>query len=617
MATEFDADLDRLADLSDDELNALEGRITDAFQAADDGGDDAAMGDLADALDRVRTERDRRSNESGPAGADAAAAPPVAANADPPPTTAGAGESGGVAASEDAAAGQQTAPAGTSTGPATAENTPAASPPSSETPVQSDSPAPSTDAGPAEDEQQSGDGEQADSTSTSTDTPSTDGGEGQDREETTVASGEIEVPAGRAPVVTEPRNVIVAAADIPGYTAGTVFAKPDDLYDAMSKRINTLSRLSGGDGEQVIIASIKSPVPEDRMLYANDPKGNEAKVNKLTDLDSLVAAGGCCAPLTTRYDLWGLGDTDRPVKDALAGFQADRGGIRFFRGPSLADVAGGVGLWTCDDDEAAADGGDDAPVKVCVRVECPEEDTAGIQAITLCMTFGVMSGRVFPELVQRNTALAQVAQARVADATLLAQIKRGSEALNGGTAVYGATRDFLLTLARAAAYFRDRHRLRQNHPMRAILPSWLLDVLRSDLMLNPHSTAQIQDNYGISEAEITQFFTDRSINVTWALDSSDPALNGGGFYAAATGTIPDFPKTVQFALYPEGAWLYLDGGTLDLGIVRDSSLIRSNDYMQFSETFEAAANLGAESWWITQPVEVLGKAACCTDGTAP
>lgn len=572
MATEFDADLDRLADLTDAELNDLEGRITDAFQAADSSGDDTQMSDLADALDRVRTERDRRSNASPADPADAtapaaSAAPPdgVAASVDAPERG---GESGGEAAEAPSE-----------------EPQPEQSEPSTEEP-------PSTE-----------------------DTSPAGGDSQDDREESTVASGEIEVPRGRAPVVSEPQNVIVAGADIPGYSAGHVFADYDQLTHAMSARINTLSRLSGGDGEQVIIASIKSPAPEERMLYSNDPKGNEDKIKQITDLDALTAAGGCCAPLTTRYDLFGLGDTDRPVRDALAGFQADRGGIRFFKGPKLADIAGAVGFWTCDDDEAALAA--DGPTKVCVRVECPEEDTALIQAVTLCLTFGVLASRIFPELVARNNQLATVAQARVAEAALLAQIKSGSTKLSGGTATYGATRDLLLTLSQAVAYFRDRNRLANNYPMRVILPSWLLDVLRSDLMLNPHSTAQLPDNYGISEAEITQFFTDRNINVTWALDSSNPALNGGGFYAAATGTIPAFPTTLEFAMFPEGSWLFLDGGTLDLGIVRDSTLVRTNDYMQFSESFESAANLGADSWWISQPIEVLGRAACCTDGTTP
>jgi hypothetical protein len=72
-----------------------------------------------------------------------------------------------------------------------------------------------------------------------------------------------------------------------------------------------------------------------------------------------------------------------------------------------------------------------------------------------------------------------------------------------------------------------------------------------------------------------------------------------------------WPTTVQWALFVEGSWLYLDGGTLDLGIVRDASLVRTNDYQQFSEVFESAVHIGCESWWITSTIDVSGLAACC------
>jgi hypothetical protein len=59
----------------------------------------------------------------------------------------------------------------------------------------------------------------------------------------------------------------------------------------------------------------------------------------------------------------------------------------------------------------------------------------------------------------------------------------------------------------------------------------------------------------------------------------------------------------------EGSWLFLDGGQLDLGIVRDSQLVRSNDYQTFSETFESATRIGGESLWITSALVPTGRAA--------
>ena len=46
--------------------------------------------------------------------------------------------------------------------------------------------------------------------------------------------------------------------------------------------------------------------------------------------------------------------------------------------------------------------------------------------------------------------------------------------------------------------------------------------------------------------------------------------------------------------WPEGTFL-LDGGTLELGIIRDSVLNSTNDFLLFGETFENTAKLG----WVT------------------
>ncbi len=225
----------------------------------------------------------------------------------------------------------------------------------------------------------------------------------------------------------------------------------------------------------------------------------------------------------------------------------------------------------------------------------------------MCLTFGVLQTRIFPELAVANNKLALVAQARLADSALLAQIKAGSTAVTDAGTAWGAVRDLMNTVGRASMYFRDRYRLR-TAPLRAILPAWILEALRTDLLDGPDWGRDWGKHYGVSEDEIRTFFSNRNINVTFALDSSAPATEGGGFFPTITGNaLPAFPTSVQWALYPEGAWLFLDGGQLDLGIIRDSTLARTNDYMQFSETFEAAAKIGGESLWITSTIDVSGK----------
>jgi hypothetical protein len=59
----------------------------------------------------------------------------------------------------------------------------------------------------------------------------------------------------------------------------------------------------------------------------------------------------------------------------------------------------------------------------------------------------------------------------------------------------------------------------------------------------------------------------------------------------------------------------LDGGTLDIGIIRDSTLVGTNDYKMFLETFEAIAKVGIEGLSITSSISVNGVAAALRDTT--
>jgi hypothetical protein len=558
---QFQGDLDRLADLSDDELRALEQSITDAFDAADSGGDDSSAAALADALDQVRNEIAQRS--------EAPPATPVAASVDSPD---------GPAENTDPPAAENPAPGQTSPD----------APPPAET---------------AEGQPQ---------TQPSDSSPS-DQGETTPVTTTTVEVTEPQVPEGREPVLASSsfQTAIVAGAAIQGMDSGQQFKDLAELSKKMSLRVQQLQS-TGGDGEHVLVASVRADIPEDKFLRYGDPIRNREKIDALTHLDAITAAGGCCAPLETRYGLFQIGDTDRPVKGSLAGAGADRGGIRFFEGPTLDAIGAAVGFWTCADD-AAVSAADPATWKVCARVDCPDESESLVQAVTLCLTFGVMQSRVFPEMVTANNNLALVAQARLAESSLLAQIKAQSNNVGGGTVETGLSflRTLLDTVDRAQAYFRSRHRIARSVPLRATFPVWFLDAVDADLVRQPPSTAQMADNFGMSQDQVMSFFRDRNINVTWTLDTPVPGTNGGGAYAPlpTTGTrnLPGFPANMEWSLSMEGSFLFLDGGQLDLGIVRDSTLVRTNDYQTFTETFESVARIGGEALWVTTPVATTGR----------
>lgn len=81
--------------------------------------------------------------------------------------------------------------------------------------------------------------------------------------------------------------------------------------------------------------------------------------------------------------------------------------------------------------------------------------------------------------------------------------------------------------------------------------------------------------------------------------------------ASAGGAIPGFPDKIDSLLYAPGSFLFLDGGSLDLGLVRDSGLNARNRYRQFMETFEGVAHRGVESLRLVMEVQPTGQ----TSGT--
>ena len=416
---------------------------------------------------------------------------------------------------------------------------------------------------------------------------------------TAAASEEaFEAPADRRPVAqaSVAPVAITAGADIPGYTAGSSVDDMKDVADLMAKRIHTLRRVNGGDGEQHIVASVTTQFPEGRTL-TQDAESNWAKIQAVTSPEAIVASGGHVAPFETRYEIFGLGSTARPVRDSLARFQADRGGIRFVTPPVLSSYGNAVGIWTAANDSAETPG-----TKASLTVTAASENAVATDAVTLQMQFGNLATRAYPELIARHNELGLIQHAREAEQNLLTKIGDASTAVTT-TSLIGFGRDFLVQIGRAAAAYRSRHRLEADAPLRVIIPSWVKDAMAADLAL-----AMPGDNTLNAYAEIDGYVAARGVNLTVSLDA-------GVFGAQTTGALEEFADSFDWFMFAEGTFLFLDGGTLDLGIIRDSSLVGTNDYKMFVETFEGIAKVGVESLKVTSTISINGVAAALRDTT--
>lgn len=402
--------------------------------------------------------------------------------------------------------------------------------------------------------------------------------------------------------------VLIAASGVEGVRSG-VHLDQQTLAKAM---IDYVSRRSPptkhphGVEEKLLVASAQYNFPEERRLYDGDHAANVKKIravgNPYLGVDgqkALVASGGLCAPLTPLYDIPDLAVTDRPVRDALPSFQAERGGLSV---PSVSTIGDITTAITVIEEEGDAAGGTFA-TKSCQDLTCPTWTDVAIGIISHCREYGNLNARAWPEGIAHENTLTMAAHARTAEARLLDRIKSLSINVTGGAATLSAWSHFVYALTRTRASMRYVLRLDRNFRLRMLAPEWLPELLITDQV-----SAQFDRFMALEEA--TAHLRAVGVEPTWYKDTPSTGTTQG-FAAETASAIDDFPDVAQVALFPEGTFLHIDGGVLELGIVRDSTLNSTNDYQVFGETFENVARIGPTqaARWATVTI--------CPAGTFP
>lgn len=415
---------------------------------------------------------------------------------------------------------------------------------------------------------------------------------------------------------------LVAAANAPGLTAGAPIRDARQLAEAF---LGAWEASRGWTGSQVKVPLARIGRTDGRAFPAErfltfDPIDNQRKLNATLSEDAVTAywrgpdgqaaqlaarregrtaAGGICAPLEVRYDIPGSGSTARPFRDqALTRYGVDRGGVRTIPPPVITDFDGGVDVWTEANDVSPSD----PATKPCLTMTCPDDDETVVDAITRCLQVGNFRARYFPEQVEEWMSKLAVAAARLAEETLIGTVGAGSTQVSVGTTL-GTTRTVLAGLDRLIAGMRYRHRLDRQFPLTFVYPEWLFDNVRSDLA-RQMPVGTLDETLAVADAEIEAFLASRNLRTVAIKDGE----SGQGFAAQPDGHALPWPSTVVTYLYPSGSWLFLDGGSLDVGMFRDSTLVAANNYRFFAETFEAAHFHGIESQRVTFDI--------CPDGSA-
>lgn len=410
---------------------------------------------------------------------------------------------------------------------------------------------------------------------------------------------------------TRPKATLVASGDLPGITSGMP-VEPQQWAEAIANKYHS-ARFSDAEGSDIVrLGQIRylDQYPEDRRL---DRIRTDAEAVKLRQDEALVASGGVCGPVAVDYSVNGISQDTRPVKDGMIAMGAGRGGLRFILPHTLAMVTadGPAGLWT-----EANDVNPTSPTtKPHATFVCQSPQEILVDAVTSIVQFGNFQARYFAEQIQQYLDEVDAVHARLGEATLLAALNTGAT----GTAIFGpdllsATRDFLACLDRAGAALKYRNRMDPAAKLRVMFPAYLYDMIRTDLARNvpgdSGGSAGSGERLAVSNDQIDSWISERGFNVTAYLDSATSETAGlQGFLAQGSGTtaqLVPWPLKTKIFIFPEGSWTFLDGGELNLGMVRDSTLNRTNDFQMFSETFEKAIFRGHESLALTLTTDPNG-----------
>jgi hypothetical protein len=368
------------------------------------------------------------------------------------------------------------------------------------------------------------------------------------------------------------------------------------------------------DGPTHKMASATYAFPEERTLDLKDGALNMEKigavvpdyipggVGKLKG-EALVASGGLCAPAEPFYSLVNFATTAEPVWDALPIFAARRGAVNVPESTYIADIlvdtAGGAITSVSEADDAL---GGTFATKTCQDLDCLEYTETAVQIIAHCRTYGNLNARSWPELIAHENDLTMAALARTSETFMLDRIKSLSINVTGGAETLGALIYLIDNIVKARFGIIGRFRMPRDTRFRALIPYWVPDLLLLDTIQTPFDRFR-------SQADLVAYLRGAGIDPVFYLDSPSTGTTQLPDSSQTAAAIDSLPDNVQWALYPEGAFLGIDMGVLELGIVRDSVLNETNDFQVFGERFRNVVRIAPaqSAYWVTSDLCANGQ----------
>lgn len=402
----------------------------------------------------------------------------------------------------------------------------------------------------------------------------------------------------RAPAVDVPRKELAITASVgqPGkFEPGAKLTDLRAVGDLLESRARSMAdqggryakRRNGDPYGGIQVASIANDwIGADRFNDSTGADAVQAYIEKVqgnrsaSKFETLVAGGGWCAPSENRYDFFNIacegGMIDLPT------FGVTRGGINFPVSPSLADTfvpalpwyaafsnATVPWLWTETDDILTVTGSTNKP---CIRVPCSSMTNVRLECYGICLTAGNLADNAWPESTRNFLRLLMAAHYHASNGRYISQIVTAAGTVITGCTVAGsAAAAPLLSTAELGAWdYRTKFGMCDTDVLEVILPSWAKGVVRADLA----KRTGVSDFMCVTDAQIAAWFDCRNLRVQFV---DDWQVRATGYPGAAT-AITQYPGLVNMLLYAAGTVARGNGMTLDLGVVRDSTLNAENDF---------------------------------------
>jgi hypothetical protein len=344
--------------------------------------------------------------------------------------------------------------------------------------------------------------------------------------------------------------------------------------------------------------SLTKDYDESRQLGNNADQNNRRLVDVFGFGEATrpqTAAGGLCGPGDVDHSHPICADRGRPIRDSLVQFNASRGQVGYHPAAGMGDVEGGVSIWTAEMDAGAIASG---LTKPCPPVECPDELNAEVDAVVRCLTIGNFQARFSPEFWASRLELLLAAHDRAAEQKSLVEIHEGSSGVIADNTGNNVIDNFLSNVNSIIASDRAIQRKLTGQYI-VLTDSYVRTQLRNQVIRNL-GIANNVEAIQIADGVISGWLSEAGARAVWTEDGTVNDTTGDHNIPTTVGTLPN--ATVY--IYPEDAWFFLDGGTLDLGTeITDSQLNAVNNRQAFAETFEKTAFRGCSSYFFTLEYE--------------